>query len=124
MRVLIVEDEFLIARDICDVLARAGCEVVGMVGSSDEAIALLEDRGCDVAVLDANLKGASAEPVAKWLRARGVPFLVLSGYVGTQLEGELARAPFMAKPFVAAELVSAVRSLRDARSRPLRGGRD
>ena len=114
MRVLIVEDEFLIARDVAKALAAACCEIVGTVGSTAEALALLEEHGCDAAVLDANLKGTSAEPVAKWLRDRGIPFLVLSGYVASQLVGELARAPFMAKPFDAAELVRAVKSLRDA----------
>lgn len=112
MRVLIVEDEFIIARDVAEVLRRAGCEIVGLAGLPDEAIAILEQRGCDVAVLDANLRGESAEPVAKWLRDRDIPFLVLSGYVGSQLDGELARAPFMGKPFVADELVGAVRALR------------
>ena len=52
--------------------------------------------------------------MAKWLRDRGIPFLVLSGYVASQLEGEARAAPFMAKPFYAAELVRAVKSLRDA----------
>ena len=114
MRVLIVEDEFLIARDVANALRAAGCEIAGLAGSAAEALAKLEEHGCDAAVLDANLKGTSAEPVAKWLRDRDIPFLVLSGYLGAQLEGELARAPFMAKPYIAAELVSAVVSLQRA----------
>lgn len=117
MRVLIVEDEFLIARDVANALRAAGCEIAGLAGSPADALALLEAHGCDAAVLDANLKGTSAEPVAKWLREHDIPFLVLSGYVGSQLGGELARAPFMAKPYIATELVSAVKSLGEANGR-------
>ena len=109
---LIIEDEFLIARDVANAVGAAGYEIAGLAGSVDEAFELLKGRGCDAVVLDANLKGTSAEPVAKWLREHDIPFLVLSGYVGSQLEGELARAPFMAKPYIAAELVSAVKALR------------
>ena len=55
MRVLIVEDEFLIARTLAQMLTDGGHVVTGMVGSAEKAIPMLEERQCDVAVVDANL---------------------------------------------------------------------
>jgi DNA-binding LytR/AlgR family response regulator len=106
LRVLIIDDEPLIAMDIASVVVEAGYEVVGMAGTVRRALGLI-DRGpsCDVAVLDANLNGESAEPIAAALRQRGAPFVVVSGYTGRQLPGVLTEAPFMAKPYSAERLV-------------------
>lgn len=78
-RVLIVEDEAIIAIDIADQLEGAGFEIVGPAASVAKALALLEEEGCDIAVLDFNLRDETAEKVARELRARGTPFLFLSG---------------------------------------------
>ena len=112
MRVLIVEDEYLIAAGAAAALQQAGCEVVGMAGNVAKAMQLLEGSGCTAAVLDANLDGASAEPVATALLERGIPFLVISGYTARQRQGALAGAPFIAKPFSAVDLVARVLALR------------
>lgn len=111
MRVLIVEDEYLIACSEATALRQAGCDVVGMAGTVPRALQLLDDNPCDVAVLDANLHGESAEPVAMAMRQRGIPFLVLSGYAKDQQTGALAGAPFLAKPCKAADLIAAVQAL-------------
>ena len=58
MRVLIVEDEFLIARTLAQMLTDGGHVVTGMVGSAEKAISMLEERQCDVAVVGANLAGS------------------------------------------------------------------
>jgi DNA-binding LytR/AlgR family response regulator len=106
LRVLIVDDEPLIAMDIASVVEEAGCEVVGMAGTVRRALGLIDRESCDIAVLDANLNGESAEPIAAALRLRGAPFLVISGYAGRQLSGALTEAPFMAKPYSAERLVA------------------
>jgi DNA-binding response OmpR family regulator len=105
LRILIVDDEPLIAMDIASVVEKAGCEVVGMAGTVRRALGLIDRGACDVAVLDANLNGESAEPIAAALRQRGAPFLVISGYAGRQLSGAFVGAPFMVKPYSPERLV-------------------
>ena len=63
-RVLVVEDEFLVALDIAQQITEAGFEVVGPANSVAKAIALIDELGCDVAVLDVNLGHETAEPIA------------------------------------------------------------
>ena len=108
MRVLIVEDEFLIATGLAAVLQDAGCEIIGMAASVPKSLRLLALSGGDAAVLDANLAGVSSEPVAAALRQSDIPFIVLSGYAQGQLSGALADAPYLAKPCKGTDLVAAV----------------
>src|SRR5262245_51211685 len=77
--VLIVEDEPIVALEIESLLARAGFAIQGCAGSIEKALALVDDRHCDAAVLDANLRGRSVGPVAAALQRRGTPFLFVSG---------------------------------------------
>ena len=111
MRVLVLEDEPLVAMDIAAIVAGAGWDVVGPAATVQKALKSIEDKGCDAAILDANLGGESAEPVADTLRLRGIPFIVLSGYANDQLQGPLLNAPFLAKPYNPGALVALVRSL-------------
>jgi DNA-binding response OmpR family regulator len=110
MRVLIVEDDWMIANDIAALLAGVGL-TTAMAGSVPQAIELIDHQPYDVAILDANLNGVSAEAVAQALRRRGIPFIVVSGYAGDQRSATLAEAPFLAKPYNEAELVTRVRAL-------------
>ena len=75
-------------------LTDGGHVVTGMVGSAEKAIPMLEERQCDVAVVDANLAGSCAAPIGAALRKRGIPFVVISGYSKQQLLGRLARRTF------------------------------
>lgn len=112
MRVLIAEDEWLIATVIERILIDAGLKVVGLTGSITDALRLTEEVDIDAAVLDANLGGVSAEPLAAALSKRGVPYLVISGYADRQRSGLLAAAPFLGKPFAPHILVAAVQQLK------------
>ncbi len=112
MRILVLEDEPLVAADIATVIAGGGWEVVGPAGSIQKALTLIEERGCDAAVLDANLRGTSAAPVAEALQMRGIPFIVMSGYANEQLQAPLAGAPFLSKPYNPRDLLALLRSLR------------
>lgn len=78
--VLLVEDEFLIALDVCDMLERAGFEVLGPVPTIDTALASLTARRPDACVLDVNLRGKYSTPVADRLKAENVPFVLSSAY--------------------------------------------
>jgi DNA-binding response OmpR family regulator len=98
IRVLIVEDEPVIALSLEDVLIDAGFEIAGVVSKLEKALALIESGACDAAIVDANLAGVNASPVAIALTARGLPFIVLSGYLREQMQGVFAGARFLQKP--------------------------
>ena len=83
-KVLVVEDEGLVALEIAQVLRAANFEVLGPVRSVAPALSLLEETGCDVAVLDINLGGETSEPIAWRLLANEIPFIALSGYARSQ----------------------------------------
>ena len=97
-RVLIVEDEPIIALSLEDVLIDAGFQIAGVAARLDKALSLIESGACDVAIVDANLAGVSASPAALALAARGLPFIVMSGYSPEQMQGEFPDALFIQKP--------------------------
>ncbi|MEO8713646.1 MAG: response regulator [Acetobacteraceae bacterium] len=103
-RVLIVEDEPTIAFALEELLVAAGFKVVGVAGRLDKALALIGSAVFDVAIVDTNLAGVSASPAASALTARGIPFIVLSGYSIEQLPDEFLGAHFLRKPFRPAQL--------------------
>jgi DNA-binding response OmpR family regulator len=97
-RVLVVEDDALLALDIARQLTDAGLEVVGPASSVAKALRLIGEAGCDVAILDVNLGNETAEPVARELRARGTQFVVVSGYSSEQHPPGFHGAPVLSKP--------------------------
>jgi DNA-binding response OmpR family regulator len=110
-RILIVEDEPLIALTLEDVLIDAGFAISGVAGKLDKALAMVESGNCDAAIVDANLAGVSASPVAVLLAARGLPYIVTSGYSPDQMRGEYPRALFLAKPYRPELLVETLKSV-------------
>ncbi|MFC3231134.1 PAS domain S-box protein [Marinibaculum pumilum] len=97
-RVLVVEDEALVAFELAGALEQAGFAVVGPVARVDQALALIETPGCDCAVLDINLGSEMADPVAARLTACGLPFVTVSGYAPSQQPAAFRGAPFLPKP--------------------------
>jgi DNA-binding response OmpR family regulator len=115
-RILLVEDEVLIALQIAEALEMAGFAVVGPCQTVAQAIAQLQTPdGCDAAVLDANLRQESALPVANALVAIGTPFVVTTGYDRSQLQGDLAAAPMLTKPVSTDELIGLLNAVMAAR---------
>ncbi|MFZ2105537.1 MAG: response regulator [Roseiarcus sp.] len=110
-RVIIVEDEPLVAENLRDDLVEAGFDVVGVAPRVESALKLIERTGFDVAILDANLAGTSAAPAAAALSARGLPFMVLSGYAREQLQREFSEAVYIQKPYRVRKLIDALNSL-------------
>lgn|SRR5215813_6042242 len=99
LRVLVVEDEAIIAWDMADSLVACGAEVMGPVGSVDEACALLDAAIPDAAVLDINLGNENVYPLIEHLKLRRVPFLFASGYGPATVPTEYAEHAFLTKPF-------------------------
>jgi DNA-binding response OmpR family regulator len=110
-RILIVEDEPIIALTLQDLLVEAGFEVAGVTGKLHKALALIEGPGCDAAIVDANLGGMSTSPAAFALAARGVPFIVLSGYSSEQLQGDFPSARFLRKPCRPDKLIHTLKAM-------------
>jgi CheY-like chemotaxis protein len=111
LRVLVVEDDYLISLLLDDMLTSAGCVVVGPLPRLTDALEASAKVSCDAAVLDVNLGGERVYPVAKILAERNVPFVFVTGYSGDALPREYAEQPRVAKPFKAAQLLGALSNL-------------
>jgi DNA-binding response OmpR family regulator len=110
-RVLVVEDEYLVAALIEQILESAGCIVMGPIPRVPEALHAVEHDGYDAAVLDVNLAGERINPVAKALSERDVPFMFVTGYGANALPREYAERPHIGKPFRIAELLAVLSSI-------------
>jgi CheY-like chemotaxis protein len=99
LRVLIVEDEPLIAMLIEDALADLDCSVAAIASSRAEALDKASSLDFDVAILDINLGGASALPVAELLVRQGTPFIFSTGYGAAGVLQAFPDVPLLAKPF-------------------------
>jgi DNA-binding response OmpR family regulator len=106
MRVMVVEDEFLIAMLIEDALLEQGCVIVGPFTSVTDALKAAKATPVDLAVLDVNLRGEKVYPVAEVLSARRIPFLLLSGYGSDAIPAEHPEWQAVSKPFIVTELVA------------------
>ena len=114
LRVLVVEDAVLLALELEAALTEAGAQVVGPASSLEEAMGML-DLPFDVALLDADLNGQSAAPLAEALTARGRPFILATGHKATGGMPEDPAVPVVRKPYnvrqIAAALVQATTRL-------------
>jgi len=109
-RILVVEDEFLVAQVVVDLLEDAGAEVVGPIGWLEEALTFIEDdiNQFDGAVLDVNLHGKKSYPLADALAKRAIHFTFATGYGSGVLEEPYRRFPRCEKPFTQRLLVAAL----------------
>jgi len=105
-KVLIVEDDFLIAQDLRAVLRSAGYRVCGTVATSAAALQFLVDERPDGVLLDVSLGDRDASPVAQLLASQGVPFMLVTAYERQQLPSAMRGRPLLAKPYSAESLVA------------------
>jgi PAS domain S-box-containing protein len=110
-RVLVVEDEPLVALEMATQLAEVGAMVVGPAGTLEAAARLIEAEPLDAALLDAHLGGKPVDALAKALDARGVPFAFASGYGRSELPEGFRDRPLLNKPFVSETLIGLVAAL-------------
>lgn len=112
--VLVVEDQVIVALELQDALEAAGYTVVGPTGRLDEALRLGRSRQIDAAVLDYDLHGEKVVPLARMLKERGIPFVVVTGYAADSLD-QMQGTLHMQKPVRGETIVRVVDSLIHAR---------
>jgi DNA-binding response OmpR family regulator len=110
-RILVIEDEYFIARELQALLQTKGAEVVGPLGSVDQAMEQVKRDGFEVAVLDINLQGAEGYPIADELRRRGVSFVFASAYSEDPIPLRFADVHLWQKPYSELALVEDIRRL-------------
>jgi PAS domain S-box-containing protein len=97
-RVLLVEDEALVAMMIQECLTECGHSVLGPIGRASDALDAAKEGDFDAAILDINLGDGMAYPVAEILSARGVPFVFLTGYEAETVDDRFSHVPILQKP--------------------------
>jgi two-component system, response regulator PdtaR len=112
-RILVAEDEFILAAELTSVLEKAGYEVIASVGEVQEGLDFLKHERPDAAVLDVNLSDGNVTPVAAVLKSMNVPFVLASALSDREISRNsvLAGTPNLGKPTDAGKLVAAVKAL-------------
>lgn len=110
LRLLLVEDEALIAMDLEAMIEDMGYSVIGPAASVDQALSILGGLSAppDAAIVDANLGGSSARPVIDALRCANVPTVIASGYEAAELESMGLTSLFLRKPYSAETVETAL----------------
>jgi CheY-like chemotaxis protein len=113
-RILVVEDEYLIADDITQALRGAGAEVLGPVATAADAAELIAGGGrIDAAILDINLRDGAVFPAADTLAERNIPFAFATGYEQWSLPERFQGRPIVEKPFKASNITALIEPLAD-----------
>jgi two-component SAPR family response regulator len=106
-RVLIVEDDYVVASALRYLIESYDGVVIGIVPSVDRADTLLRTAPADIAVLDINLQGSSVAPLAEHLRSQGTPFVFVTGYAAPALLPDTLRSyPLFPKPVEGERLIA------------------
>lgn len=108
-RILIVEDEALIAMSLEAMLESLGCVVIGSASSLEKGLENARSMELDAAVLDVNLRGIRSDPIARELSERGMPFILATGY-GAEFRTD-SESPVLEKPYQREQLAAALRKL-------------
>jgi len=116
-RILVLEDDALIAIDVEMLLESAGHAVVGPVSCQAAALVVIDEQALDAALIDINLGSEKAFDVADRLAKEGVPFAFLSGHSRASVPSDHADRPFIAKPYTHRQVIEQVsKLLKDATS--------
>jgi DNA-binding response OmpR family regulator len=112
-RILIVEDQMILALSIETLLEDLGYEPVGPVAHLATAIPVALNDSLDAALLDVDLGGESAEPIAEILSRRGVPFAVITACERDRLPAAMRGHPYIRKPYADGEIEAVVSDMCD-----------
>lgn len=104
LRVLVVEDEALVALILEDMLMELGHQIVGPFSIVSAGLQSAERESIDIAIIDLNLKGVSSLPIALALKARGIPVIFSTGYGRNNLPDPFGDGPLLQKPFQQADI--------------------
>ena len=110
LTLLVVEDETIISFLLEDMLLELGCSTVLHAGRVDQALKILRERKPDAVVLDVNLAGEFAYPVATHLAEAQIPFIFTTGYGRSGIPKDWASRPVIQKPFSLDALAEALRA--------------
>src|SRR4028119_1879853 len=110
-RVLVVEDEAMIAMLVEDMVLDFGSEVVGPVAHMKDAVHLAQSAELDAAILDINVGGSVIFPVADILNERGIPLIFATGYGSKTIPERFCGRPTLPKPFTYETLAAALRAV-------------
>lgn len=110
-RILIVEDEALVAMLLEDMVLALGMAVLGPESQFERALARAETDRFDAAILDINLNGHPSYAVADVLRNRSIPFAFATGYGDSGVTGGYSDVPVLIKPYSAADVERTLRAL-------------
>jgi len=110
-RILLIEDEVVIAMTAEDMLEEIGCKVVAQAANFDDAMQCALAGDFDLALVDINLNGVMSLPVAKVLREAGKPFIFTTGYGNVGLETDFSDATVVTKPYTMRTLSQAIASV-------------
>ncbi len=108
-RILVVEDNFIMALDLSQMVEELGGVVVGPAGRLDEGVALAKSNEIDGAILDVNLDGSNTFNLADGLLAGHVPVIFATGYDARTLPDRFADTPKLSKPFSISSIEKALR---------------
>lgn len=111
LRVLVVEDEWLIAEDIAAYLGASGHQVIGPAPSVAAALRLIGEHHVDVALLDVQLHGETSQAIAEELQTRDIPFACLTGFGPRDAPSAFANFRFVRKPADQAAILRALAEL-------------
>lgn len=109
-RVLVVEDEGLLALALQDIIEELGADVAGPAATLEKGLALAREEVLDAAVLDVNLKGRNSFPIADRLRRRAIPYIFATGY-SADLPQDGLGVPVVVKPYDDAQIAAALRAV-------------
>ena len=110
-RILVVEDNALVAFELCRALDAAGFEIVGPARTVGSALRLIKEHRCEAAVLDIQLRGETADAVAHVLKALSIPFMTMTGYARTERPPIFEGIRHFTKPVPSSLVVSALRKM-------------
>lgn len=110
-RILIIEDEAMIAFAIEQTLLADGFEIAGIAGRLPAALTMIDGCAFDAAILDTNLAGVSAGPAAAALKSSGRPFIIASGYPPSQQPEVFRGAPCVQNPYPPKRLIELLREI-------------